>query len=104
MSKAKTYFSEARERAVWLVQERRGAYPSLWVAIESVSSKIGCSGNTLHAWVECAKIDAEVHPGVTSAEAQRLKEQEYEVKELRWANEILCTAAAFSRRWSQTAN
>ncbi len=38
---------EVRERAVRLVQESRGEYPSLWVAVESIAPKIGCSAQTL---------------------------------------------------------
>jgi transposase len=36
-----------------------------------------------------------VRPGTTTAEMQRIKELEREVKELRRANEILKTASAF---------
>ena len=36
-----------------------------------------------------------MHNGVTTAEAQRVKELEREVKELRRANEILKLASAF---------
>jgi len=33
---------EMRERAVRMVQEHRGEYPSLWAAIESIAPKVGC--------------------------------------------------------------
>jgi transposase-like protein len=36
-----------------------------------------------------------MRPGTTTAEAQRIKELEREVKELRRANDILRTASAF---------
>ena len=42
--------------------------------------------------------------GVTTAEAQRAKELEREVNELRWANEILKLASVFMHRQSSTAN
>jgi len=32
---------EIRERAVRLVQEHRGEYPSLWAAAESIAPKMG---------------------------------------------------------------
>lgn len=38
---------EVRERAVRLVQEHRGEYPSLWLAVESIAPKIGCTPQTL---------------------------------------------------------
>ena len=43
MNKKPNKFSpEVRERAVRMVQEHRGEYPSLWAAIESIAPKIGC--------------------------------------------------------------
>lgn len=48
MKKLPKYSPEVRERAVRLVQEHRGDYPSLWAAIESIAPKIGCAPQTLH--------------------------------------------------------
>ena len=42
-----------------------------------------------------AEIDDGVKPGVTSAEAARMRELEQEVRELRRANEILRRASAY---------
>lgn len=42
MSKSNKFSPEVRERAVRMVQEHRGEYPSLWAAIESIAPKIGC--------------------------------------------------------------
>jgi transposase-like protein len=78
-----------------MVQEHRGDYPSLWAAVASIAPKIGCSAHTLLEWVRRDQIDAGTRPGVTSAEAQRIKDLEREVKELRRANEILKLASAF---------
>ncbi|QHQ28352.1 putative isxal1 transposase orf a protein [Xanthomonas albilineans] len=50
---------------------------------------------TLNEWVKRAEVDAGAREGVTSSEAQRMKELEREVKELRRANEILKLASAF---------
>ncbi len=48
MSKKSNRFSpEVRERAVRMVHENRGEYPSLWATIESISPKIGCVPQTL---------------------------------------------------------
>ena len=41
---------EVRGRAVRLVQEHRGDYPSLWVAVESIAPKIGYIPQTLLDW------------------------------------------------------
>ena len=50
---------------------------------------------TLNEWVKRAEVDAGVREGVTTSEAQRVKELEREVRELRKANEILKLASAF---------
>ncbi|MBN8486924.1 MAG: IS3 family transposase [Burkholderiales bacterium] len=95
MNKSNKFSPEVRERAVRMVQEHRGEYPSLWAAIESIAPKIGCVPQTLLEWVKRHEVDAGVRDGVSTAEAQRVKELEREVKELRRANEILKLASAF---------
>jgi transposase len=95
MKKSSKFSPEVRERAVRMVQEHRGEYPSLWAAIESIAPKIGCVPQTLLEWVKQAEVDAGARPGVSTAEAQRVKDLEREVKELRRANEILKLASAF---------
>jgi transposase-like protein len=95
MNKSNKFSPEVRERAVRMVQEHRGEYRSLWLAVESIAPKIGCVPQTLLTWVKRAEIDSGVREGVTTSEAQRVKELEREVKELRRANEILKVASAF---------
>jgi transposase-like protein len=96
MSKKSNRFSpEVRERAVRMVQEHRGEYPSLWAAIESNAPKIGCVAQTLHEWVRKQEVDTGLRDGVSSEERDRIKALEREVKELRRANEILKLASAF---------
>ena len=95
MKKTNKFSPEVREREVRMVQEQRGEYPSLWAAIESIAPKIGCVPQMLNEWVKRTEVDAGTREGVTTAEAQRLKELEREVKELRRANEILKLASAF---------
>ena len=77
--------------------EHQGEHESQWAAIRSVASKIGCTPESLRRWVRRAEVDQGKRPGVTSAEAQRVKELELEreVKQLRRANEILKVASAF---------
>ena len=95
MNKSKKFSPEVRERAVRMVQEHRGEYPSLWAAVESIAPKIGCVPQTLLDWVKQQEVDAGSRAGVSTAEAKRVKELEREVKELRRANEILKLASAF---------
>lgn len=78
-----------------LVQESRSEYPSLWVAVESIAPKIGCSAQTLLTWVKRHEVDSGQREGVTTSERERIKELERENRELRRANDILRTASAF---------
>jgi transposase len=95
MKKSNKFSPEVRERAVRMVQEHRGEYPSLWAAVESIAPKIGCVPQTLLEWVKRVEVDTGARVGTTTAEAQRVKDLEREVKELRKANEILKLASAF---------
>ena len=95
MRKSNKFSPEVRERAVRLVQEHRGQYPSLWAAIESIAPKIGCVPQTLLEWVKQAEVDVGARAGTSTVEQARIKDLEREVKELRRANEILKLASAF---------
>ena len=95
MNKTNKFSPEVRERAVRLVQEHRGEYPSLWAAVESIEPKIGCVPQTLLDWVKRDEVDGSHRDGLTISERDRLKQLERENKELRRANEILKTASAF---------
>lgn len=69
MNKSKKFSPEVRERAVRLVQEHRGEYPSLRAAIESIAPKIVCVPQTLLDWVKRHEIDSRMREGVTTAVA-----------------------------------
>jgi transposase len=86
---------EVRQRAVRLVLEQQGEHSTQWAAISSVAAKIGCSGETLRNWVRQAERDSGTRPGPTTAETERIKALEREVRELRQANEILRKASAY---------
>jgi len=86
---------EVRERAVRLVREHQGAYPTQWAAITSFAGKIGCAAETLRQWVRRVERDTGRRPGLTSEERERLKTLERENRELRRANEILRKASAY---------
>jgi transposase-like protein len=92
----KSKFSpEVRERAVRMVFEHRGEHPSQWACIESIAGKIGCTAQTLDNWIKQHERDSGQREGLSTAEAQRIKELERENRELRKANEILKLASAF---------
>ena len=89
------YSREVRERAVRMVFDHEGECDSQWSAIVSISSKIGCSAETLRRWVRLTEIDTGRRGGQTSEDRSRIKELEREVRELRRVNEILRKASAF---------
>ena len=95
MRKSPKFSPELVQRAVRMVFDAKDQYPSQWAAIESVAGKIGCTAETLRRWVRQGERDSGVREGPTTAEQQRVKELEREVRELRRANEILKLASAF---------
>ncbi len=95
MSRLSRYSPEVRERAVRLVREHGAEHPSEWATIESIASKLGCTAETLRKWVRQAERDNGFRGGLTTAERQRAKELEREVRELKRINEILRKASAY---------
>jgi transposase len=86
---------EVRERAVRLVQQHQGDHPSEWAAITSIAAKIGCTAETLRAWLRQAERNSGQRAGMTSDDRDRLRALERENRELRQANEILRKASAY---------
>ena len=95
MKTQKRYSEEFRERAVRLVEEQQKDGRSQWAAMQSISVKLGCTAETLRRWVRQAERDDGKRPGLTSAEAEELKQLRRENKELKRANDILRTASAY---------
>ena len=63
--------------------------------IKRVADQLDIGVESLRNWVNQAEVDDGVKPGVTTAEAERLRQLEQENRELRRANEILRRASAF---------
>jgi len=95
MKTLKRYSPEVRERAIRMVFEHQHEHESQWATIQSISSKIGCTAETLRRWVRQSEIDQGKRGGVSTSDRERLKELERENRELKRANEILRTASAF---------
>ncbi|MBQ5961539.1 IS3 family transposase [Massilia sp. ZL223] len=95
MKKQPKYSPEVIERAVRMVSEASSEYESQWAAITSIAAKIGCTPETLRRWVRQQERDTGQRPGPTTAEEERIKALEREVRKLRKANEILRLASAF---------
>ncbi|EEY7181161.1 IS3 family transposase [Escherichia coli] len=108
MTKNTRFSPEVRQRAVRMVLESQDEYDSQWAAICSIAPKIGCTPETLRAWVRQHERDTGGGDGgLTTAERQRLKELERENRELRRSNDILRQASAyfakaeFDRLWKK---
>ena len=91
----KRYSPEIRERAVRMVFEHQREYESEWAAMCSISSKIGCTAETLRNWVRRSETDQGKRLGMTTSDREQLMELKRENRELKQANEILRKAAAF---------
>ena len=96
MSTTRNKFSpEFRDRAVRMVDEHRGDYPSEWAAMTSIAGKVGCTTETLRRWCR-EDVRRRAGPAAqVASDRARLKLLEREVKELRRANEILRKASAY---------
>jgi transposase len=89
------YPPELRERAVRMVLETAAERGERYGAITRVAGQLGIGPESLRKWVRQAETDRGLRGGLTSEERARMKELEREVRELRRANEILKSAAAF---------
>jgi transposase len=97
-----------KAKAVRLVREHSGDYPSEWAAIGAVAQRLGIgSAETLHKWVRQAEVDDGKAPGTTTAESQELRELRQKNRELEQTIAILTEATRFFareadplRRWS----
>ena len=89
------YSPEVRARAVRRVFDHQGEHASQAAAISSIAAKIGCAPETLRGWVRQTERDQGRRAGPTTAEQERIRALEREVRELRQANEILRKASAY---------
>ena len=95
MGAPRKYSVELQERATRMAMEARREPESSRGAIKRIADQLGVHPEALRNWVRQAEIDGGVRPGTTTDDATRIAELEREVRELRRANEILKTSAAF---------
>ena len=99
----KKYPDELRERATRMTLEALADPARAKGAIRRIADELGVHPEALRTWVKKAQIDQGTRPGTTTDEAQRIKELEKEVRELRRANAILKSASACLSRRSVSA-
>ncbi|UOQ89482.1 IS3 family transposase [Agromyces endophyticus] len=91
------YPPEFRQRALRLLEESLPDHESEYEAIRQVSRKLGVSAEALRKWRRQSEVDSGTKPGVSTDQQAELRRLKREVAELRRANEILKSAAAFFR-------
>lgn len=94
-SSQRRYSPVEKENAVRLVRLRREETGESHGSVKAVAEQMGFGVESVRAWVKQADIDDGVKPGTTTADAERIKVLEQELKELRRANAILKSASAF---------
>lgn len=95
MSAPRKYSVELQQRATRMAVDARKDPESSRGAIKRIADQLGVHPEALRNWVRQAEVDDGVRPGTTSEDASRIASLEREVRELRRANEILRTSAAF---------
>ena len=79
------YSDEEKAAAVRMVRTLRAELGVTQGTVQRVATQLGYGVESVRMWVKQADIDEGVTSGVSSAEAQRVKELEQEVRELRRA-------------------
>jgi hypothetical protein len=76
-------------------------YGSVYAACLAIGPKVGVGVESLRRWTVQAQIDARQEPGPTSAERQRIKDLEREVRDLKEPHWLLSGPGlhAGSRAW-----
>ncbi|MDP7707411.1 IS3 family transposase [Mycobacterium sp. TY815] len=94
---ARRYSPEEKSAAVRMVRTLRAELGTEQGTVSRVARQLGYGVESVRAWVRQADIDDGHAPGMSTAESQRVKELEQEIRELKRANEILKRAASFFR-------
>ena len=95
MSAPRKYSVELQQRATRMALDARKDPETSRGAIKRVADQLGVHPEALRNWVRQAEVDGGTRPGLSTDDQARITELEREVRELRRANEILKTSAAF---------
>ena len=99
----KKYPDQLHERATRMALEALADPARAKGAIRRIGEERGVHLEALRTWVKMTRINQGALPGTTADEAQRIRELEKEVRELRRANVILKSASACLSRRSVSA-
>ncbi len=95
MGRPRVYPDEFRERAVAAGARVAKGARCRRRGLQAVADQLGINRETLRRWVIEQDVETGERFGLTQAERSRIRELERENRELKRANEILKTAAAF---------
>ncbi len=95
MARPRVYPEELRQRAVRLVREWQEARGVTEGGYTPISKQLGIRRETLRQWVRDDEAERGTGRALSRDERSRIDELERENRELRRANEILKSAAAF---------
>jgi transposase len=86
---------ELKARAVRLVTDHLGEYPSLTAACAVVAKQLGVGKESVRRWVIQAQVDGGQRQGATSEELAEIKALKTKVRRLEEDNAILKAASVF---------
>ena len=86
---------ELKARAVRLVSEHLGEYPSLTAASAAVAKQLGVGKESVRRWVLQGQVDGGQRQGATSQELAEIKSLKAKVRRLEEDNAILKAATVF---------
>ena len=92
------YEASTKAKAIRLVREHAGEYPTEYAAITAVAGRLGMSAGTLRKWIRRAEVDEGRAAGVTSSESAEIRELRRKNRELEQTLDILRAASAFFAR------
>ena len=92
------YDASTKAKAIRLVREHRGDYPTEYAAITAVAGRLGMSPETLRLWISQDEVDSGKAAGVTTQESKEVRDLKRKVRELEETIEILKAAAGFFAR------
>jgi transposase-like protein len=84
-----------KERALRMIADHRGDYPSDTALAEALASKLGVGRETVRRWLVQADVNAGARPGVSSDEQDEIKKLKAENRRLKEDVEILRAATVF---------
>jgi len=86
---------QLKARAVRLVTDHLGEYPSLTAASAAVAKQLGVGQESVRRWVVQAQVDGGQRQGATSEELAEVKTLKAKVRRLEEDNAILKAATVF---------